>query len=371
MPKDKKILFLFLACILSGGCSQQRILEEQAMVQATSFDLIKEETGTEPAKIRVSDALPQDRSTQKVLTAVARSSKEARAKINSQTNLNIVSGQLRTFLFSESLAKKGLLKYTDTLERDPAISQQTNMVLVEGNAYKMLSGDYKQKEATYAYLDSLIEKAVKSGDIPESKLFHFVRSNVDEGTDPVMPILVKKKDHVDYNGLALFRDDRYIAKLSRDEGILFSMMTENLDAGQINFELQAKKSRIPDFLAFALLRTSRKVKVEYTADKKLKVNLRIKASGSIMEFIGDRSLKSAAARKRLEGEMEAYFERKANRLIKVMQREKADSLGLGQYVRNSIGYSKWKEMNWRKEYSSIPISCQIELAIKDFGKAAF
>ncbi|WP_409297195.1 Ger(x)C family spore germination protein [Peribacillus sp. SCS-26] len=370
MPKDKKILFLLLACMLSGGCSQQRILEEQAMVQATSFDLIKGETGTEPAKIRVSDALPQDRSSQKVLTAIARSSKEARAKINSQTDLNIVSGQLRTFLFGDRLAKKGLWKYTDTLERDPAISQQANMVLVEGNAYKMLSGDYKQKEATYAYLDSLIEKAVKNGDIPESKLFHFARSNVDDGTDPVMPILVQKKDHVDYNGLALFRDDRYITKLSRAEEIFFSMMTEHLDAGQINFELRDKNSRIPDFLAFALLRSTRKVKVEHKAGK-LKVNLRIKASGSITEFIGDRSLNSAAARKRLKGEMEAYFEHKANSLIKVMQKENVDSLGLGQYVRNSIGYGKWKEMNWRKEYSAIPISCQIELTINDFGKAAF
>ncbi|WP_216828152.1 Ger(x)C family spore germination C-terminal domain-containing protein [Alkalihalobacterium elongatum] len=54
-------------------------------------------------------------------------------------------------------------------------------------------------------------------------------------------------------------------------------------------------------------------------------------------------------------------------IIKTMQQLNADSIGIGRYVRNSISYKEWRQIDWREVYPNIHVTCNVEAEIRDFG----
>lgn len=55
-------------------------------------------------------------------------------------------------------------------------------------------------------------------------------------------------------------------------------------------------------------------------------------------------------------------------MISIMKQHQIDSLGIGRYVRNRIGYEQWKKMDWRQELQKLQVECVIDVHIKDYGK---
>ncbi len=50
-----------------------------------------------------------------------------------------------------------------------------------------------------------------------------------------------------------------------------------------------------------------------------------------------------------------------------MQEVQADNVGLGQYVRNSLSYQEWTDLNWREAYKNAEIDVNVEVKLKEFG----
>src|SRR5690606_15864246 len=144
-------------------------------------------------KILVSVTLPKSNpETGKVesenLYAIAATSKEARLKFAMQTELFLVSGQLRNALLGLDLAKKGIENYVDTLLRDPEISPRVRITVVNGNTHDLLFKKYPQHPRTGQYIDRMIAKESRVHAIPSITLHHFARDYYDEGIDPVVPM---------------------------------------------------------------------------------------------------------------------------------------------------------------------------------------
>lgn len=98
--------------LLTGCKSDERILEKLGMVQTSSYDLL------ENNKLKVTSCVPviDPNSTirRELLSAEVDSIKEARLDFSRQTDLKVVSGQLRDSLFGAKLAKAGVEDYIDT-----------------------------------------------------------------------------------------------------------------------------------------------------------------------------------------------------------------------------------------------------------------
>lgn len=202
------------ACLLLAGCAQdQRILERIGYVETAAFDASPE------GKIKVTVSIPlvtqfakNGETTDELLTTVAKSPKEANKELGLRTSRIIVSGQIRTLMFGEALARMGLWKHMDTFYRDPTISQRTSVVVVEGDAGTVISQEFPRHTKTANYINKLLQKEYNRQGSPRTMLHQFVRDYFDDGQDPIAVMIKEQKKDITVSGLAMFQKDRMVEK---------------------------------------------------------------------------------------------------------------------------------------------------------------
>jgi spore germination protein len=365
--------WLLIVCVLSAGitgCNDQRILEQLGYTHTVSYDL-ESKKDDEILELKIGIFIPiadpDSKEDREILITKAKSSKIARTELSGRTSRILVSGQLRNSLFGENLARLGIWDHIDTLVRDPSISQRVKVVLVEGSALELMKKDYPEHPRTGKYISDLLDKEANTQAIPDIMIYQFARDYFDDGIDPVAPILKEEDEYLTISGLGLFQDDRYMTKIDPDKGVLFATLTKNFKQGHIGIPLQSSNDEDVEIVALSAVLSNRKFRVQSKNDN-FKVNIDIKIRGSILEYIGDKKLGDESERRKLEKDIAEYIQKETMIMIEKMQEYNVDSIGIGKYVRNSVGKEQWSNMNWREIYPNIDITTEVKVKIKDYGK---
>ena len=361
------LLSLLTALAVLAGCGERRVLERLGFIQVVAYD-----PGLDNDRLKVSFYLPKFGSEfgstkGEFLTADARSSKEAKAKISRQTNWEMVSGQLRNVLVAESLARRGIGPHIDTLIRDPTISPRVKISIVEGEASPILKKTYEQHPSTSIYIDRLLESEILKQVIPRVSLFEFERDLLDDGIDPALPILKDLGDNLEIAGLAMFRGDKYVGKIEADDITIFSLLYRNNKKLEIYLPLDDDRQG-PSHVMLNAVKSRREVKVKRQPSGQFELQIGIRARALVTEYRGAFKIDSDRQRKQLEQKISEKLSGRAEELMSLMQKKKSDSLGLGKYVRNSLSYRAWKDLNWQEEFPEAQISCEIRVELQDYGK---
>ncbi|TMV52325.1 Ger(x)C family spore germination protein [Paenibacillus mesophilus] len=364
MHNARACIGLLVVMLLAAGCGDRRILERTGFIQSTSHDLLPD--GKIKYAISLPIATPDIKVKSEYLRTAADSAKEARIILARKTNLLLVSGQLRTALFGISLAQKSIWEHMDTLIRDPTISEQVKIIVVNGDADKLLEKKYREFPRTAQYIDRLIEKEAKGNTIPETTMYSFSRDYYDDGIDPIAPVIKDAGDSIIVDGIGLFRDGQYVDKIDPSESIVFSFLLGSFKHGEISFDLRAMEPRSKAIM-LSSLNSTRKVSVEHGADGPRNVVINVNVKASVLEYIGELDPGNEADRHKLEQVLSKNLTQRAQQTVKFLQEKKLDSIGIGKYVRNSMDYAEWKKLNWRDEFSNLNVSCNIKLKIKDYG----
>lgn len=364
MRKAARAIVLMAAMLT--GCGDQRILEELGFTQTTSYDLLPDGRLDVTNSIPLAD--PQAKGQRETIRVASDSSKESRIQMARQTSLKLVSGQLRNAIFGLTLSRSGLWDHIDTLIRDPSISPQVKVTVINGNAGELLRKNYKQHPRTGKYIDKLLRKEAAGQSVPKITLYQFARDYYDDGIDPVAPILKDVGEHIAVDGIALFRDDRYVAKIKPDDAMIFALLRGKFKQGELSLNLTPGRGSDKELVMFSSMVGSRKVKAKRKGDQTT-VTFKVRVSGSVLEYIGPRKLSDDKQRKQLEQEMSAYLANKCEEVMALMQRNKADSVGIGMYVRDTMTYKEWKSLRWNEDvYPTIRVNFKVTVKIKDYGK---
>lgn len=303
-----------------------------------------------------------------VITAVSSTAKEGRYDLSRQTELMLVSGQLRNSLFGLSLAKQGIWEQIDTLVRDPSVSPRMKITVVNGSAHELLTKEYPQHLRTAQYIDRLLEKEQQATTIPKSSIYEFTKDYLDDGIDPVAPMVRIKGEGVIIDGIALFREDRYMMKIEPSQALIFAFLRGNFTHGEISINL-SEAGRENEKIMFSSLISKRKIKVAPGKDgAPFKVDVYIDASGSVLEYIGELDLNNSSDRNKIEQLVSDYIKTKSEEMVKIVQEHKIDCFGFGKYIRNSLSYAQWNNMDWYEVYPDIEVKCHAKVRIKDAGK---
>lgn len=367
-------IILVVTIILLTGCADQRILEELGFTHTVSYDVADKDSYEDNRMLRIGLSIPiasdEVKEKREILVTNANSSKEARTKLSTETDRILVSGQLRNTLFGDELARKGIWDLIDTLVRDPAVGQNTKIIVVSGEAYEILKKDYKQHPRTGEYIDRLIDKEVNSQAIPDVTIYHFTRDYFDDGIDPVAPLLKENGEHLIVDGIALFNSDKYVTSIESSKAMLFSILTKNFKEGQISVNLTGNdEEKDKEMVMFSSVISKRKIHaVKSNDESQFKVNIKITIHGSVLEYIGEKKLGDDVARQELENEMSKYIKMETEKMITYMQEHNVDSIGIGKYVRNSLNFEEWQELDWNEVYPKVEVAVDAELKIKDYGK---
>lgn len=359
------IVAVILLLLLTGCKRDERILEDLGMVQTSSYDLLGNNKIKVVSCVPVID--PDSPVRRELLTAESDSIKEARLQFSRQTDLTVVSGQLRETLFGTTLAKAGIGDYIDTLLRDPSTALGVRVTVVEGDAGELLSKTYEPHSDTGRYITHLLEKESLSNSIPTTTLYEFSRDYNDDGIDAVTPIVKDAGKKVAVDGIALFVMDKYVMKIPVEDGIIFALFREDLKQGEATVNLGEKNGK-PVIVMFSSMAGKRKVRVHKLAEGRFKADLSLSVQGSVLEYTGEEKLSDPGTRHKLEEQIARYITDKAEKMIRQMQEAKTDGLGIGRYVRNSLSYREWTSLDWREVYPLIEIECHAKITIKDYGK---
>lgn len=366
------LISVSLAAMLLTGCGDRRILEELGFIQTAAYDEVKKtENGKETQYLHVTVnipvAQPDAKNAREVLSTVSKSIKKARIELSRQTDEILVSGQLRNTLFGLDLAKSGMWSYIDTLLRDPSVGHRVKVTVVNGNAHHLLSREYSLHPRIGEFMDQLLEKESRSQTVPETTVYHFARDYFDDGIDPVVPIVREGDEAVFIDGIALFRDDKYVTKLNPDDALLFAFLRGDFKQGDLSLD-------IPDgghteLIMFSSLVSNRKIQVERGKQARdYKVTIEVEISGSVLEYMGELDITKPENQKLLEKRMSAYLTKEGQRIIDKMQTSKVDSLGIGKFVRNKMRYKEWKAIDWHEEFPKVEVKSKVVIGIKDYGK---
>lgn len=357
-------IIVSLMLLTGTGCGDRRILEKTGVIHSISYDAQPDDN----IKIAISipSIDPQREASSIFLTTVAKSSKEARINLSRETDLILGNGQLRTALFGLASAKNGIWNQMDTFIRDPATTSRLKIVMVNGEAASLLERKYKEHPRTEVYVDRLLKKEAQFQSIPETTLYSFTRDYYDDGIDPVVPIIKEADDSVMVDGIGLFRGDQYISRIPPQDSLIFAFLYGKFQGGEMSIDLsdETQESKIAMLTAVT---SSRKIKINHEQDGKISVNVDIQAQASVLEYIGTLELSNEDDEIQLEREISEHLTRRAERIVKLMQDNKTDSIGIGSYVRNSMAYKDWKAINWHEEFPKVNVQCKIALTFKDYG----
>jgi spore germination protein len=368
MRKHGLGLCLCFALLLTG-CKDKRILEELGFTNTTSYDLVETDNGK---MLLIANSIPKAdpdaKTSREVLHTISKTSKEARIQLSAQTNRIVVSGQLRSILFGMDLAKDGVWEHMDTLVRDPSIGSRVRIIVAQGRAFDILKSDYPQHPPTGTYISKMLEKEAKANVTPEVNLYHFTRDFLDDGIDPVAPIIKHGEEHAVLDGIALFKDDKYVARIEPKKTLIFAFLRDKFKQGEISMDLSEGGKR--EVMLFSSVISQRKIKVKRPKDalSNIEVDIQLDVQGSVLEYIGNLDISKYNDQHQLERKMEQYVNKESELLIKKMQENGCDSIGIGQYVRIGMKYKDWKQLDWRNEFPNIKVKVTSQIKIKDFGK---
>jgi len=363
------IVIVFLILV---GCSDEKILEKTGFVRSIAYDAANDNKNGNSIRLTISLPRANEKETL-IYSTEARSSREARMIFDRQNNRKIVNGQVRQVLFGDKFAKKGIWKHIDALVRDPSFGNRVHVVVVEGEANKLLTKKYPQGQTVGEYIDDLIRTEAKVNDIPYTNLYSFVRDIQDDGTDPVASLIKENKTSIIINGVALFRDDQYVAKVQPEDKMYFALLHEDIGAGNIYMNLSEIDPNKHEDAALLYVSSDRKIRILSSPDtllnsNKLKVAIDLNIIGSLLEYSGELNMKKEEDQKKLEALMVRLVEKKSLELLSIMQKNRVDSIGIGQYARNLISFTEWLKLPRREIISNAEITVHAHVKIKDFGR---
>jgi germination protein, Ger(x)C family len=371
----RRLLIVTLLVVVTG-CGDQRILERLGFIQTTSYDIAPSSEGESEQKLLISVTIPRPDSgsetgsgsggvNREFLTTVSSTGKESRINLSRQTELQLVSGQLRNTLFGLSLAKQGIWQHIDTLVRDPSISPRVKITIVNGNAHDLLAKNYPFHPRTGQYITRMLDKESLSQVVPSTTLYQFTKDYFDDGIDPIAPIIKESGESIKIDGIALFQKDRYVMKVEPKQAIIFALLRTNIKQGDISLDLSGG-NREHEHVTFSSLVSHRSVKMKPSKGS-FHVDINIKMEGSVLEYFGALDLESEKDRSTIEKLASEQIQAKAKELIAAMQSNRVDSLGLGKNIRSTLQYAKWHNMDWRDTYQHMDVQCHVKVRIKDYG----
>jgi germination protein, Ger(x)C family len=373
---SKLALGLTMLLGLTTGCGDQKVLERLGFTHTTSYDLTPQKEGQQDKQLTIAVSIPKADAEGKVrretLLTTAHTSKEAKIELSKKTELMMVSGQLRNTLFGVKLAKQGLWRHIDTLVRDPSISGRVKVTIVNGEAWKVLLRDYPDHPRTGQYIDRLLEKESRTQSIPQISVYEFVRNYYDDGIDPIAPIIKGSDNEIEADGIALFDDDRYVSKIPLDRSVIYSILRGVMKRGEMSMDLNPYRKPETDPNEYVMLNSvycRRAVKVKRTGNGRPAVHLQVELKGSVQEYTGSLHIFEDRDREQLAHMIERYVAAEAKDMMAFMQKNKVDSAGIGQYVRNSLSFKEWKSLDWDKVYPETDITISVKVKIKDYGKS--
>lgn len=382
-----------LFTLVLSGCWDRYELEDRANILALAIDLAEGDDETEvthlegdfpggqkdilykvtaqialPGKIKLGPEGGGGEGSEKtawLLETYGHTIKDAMSNLQQQLAEKLYLGHLQIIVVSDEIAKKGISDISEFLKRDYEVRRTAWMVINKKNAAKVLRTAPPLETVPALYLGDTLDNAVRFGKLPSEYLGNFWIDVSDKGIDPVLPgIKVINKDRIMVDGIAYFRGEKMVGLTSPMEIGAFMDMKEKASGG---YPVPVSFDNKSVYMIQAQERNS-----------KIKVDVKKGAPSATINVEIDAILEEAIGVS-VNGEKINQIEKAANKkmeevsskLIKQLQENGSDVLGLGARIRAKFG-TYWDEEvktdeKWSEIYKDMEIKVTFDYTIRRTG----
>jgi spore germination protein len=364
---------------INTGCVQQKTLEKLGLITISGYDLVKENKIKGTVVVQKFD--PMTKTESRVITAFAKTSKGLRQQENLQSNQRLVSGQLRTVIYSRELAEKGISQLVDTLNRDAAIGNMVYITIADKSASEILKkGQNKPNINLGTYVYNLIQQNVEGEQIISPTLHEFNHNLYEVGKDPVLPILKIKNKKVIISGVGLFKNDRLVDEIKGGGLFYLKILINSSRAGAREIginkkqlqKLMMKNQTFSDssiynkvFLIIDNIRSKTKIKL---VDKKnLHFKVTINLDSRLLEMTEALDLSTPESMRYLEKTLNKVMKKDVEDLLVHFKELGIDPIGFGNEYEAHVRGKPESMPEWREKYKHATFDVHVKNTIERTG----
>lgn len=361
---------LLLAVLLASGCARKQILDETGLATVIGYDQAKK--GQIRGTMVVPVINPEAQEKIQVISAINITAKGIRARGNLQMDKRLLSGQLRVAIYSNRLAKQGVINIADTLNRDPSIGSRLYLAVYEGETYELLTYPFKEEGNIGMYLYKLIDQNVKGEEIPSPTIHEFFRAYYSQGTDPILPYIFRTGDEVRIRGAALFHKDKYKGFVDAREAFFIKLVRDQFRTGSYEASLPRKKLGIPAqaddrskrFVHIVFDTISSNSKVRLVQVNPLVFDVKIKLRARILEVSDQINLGDSKMLQKIQNALSEEMVERIEKLIAKLQKWGVDPIGFGEiYGAQHRGGRTDSHEEWHRKYKAAKFRIKVKAEI--------
>jgi spore germination protein len=366
----KKIfLFLIIIPFMLCGCW------DQVPVEQTGFMTIVGIESSPAGDMKITYAMPvidpTAKAREELLDTEASLTRVAREKLNRTSGKPMLAGKIQLVLYSKEIAEKGVITETNEIfERDPSDPILAWVVIVDGSTRELMHQveKLKDKPRSSTYMDQLLERAVISAAVTETRVFNYDIISMAPGIDNIAPLMKLTSNSIEIKGSALFSKGKMVGTINVNQNGLLTAMMKTLknrkftyEASDINNEDNEKSKH---GLAIHIGEKRKKINISIK-DNKLVVDINLDLNGTIDEYKWD-NLNDENKVKQLSEHVQEQIQKDCQNLIQYMQNIESDPIGIGDMVRAKHS-SYFKRVDWHEAYKGSTITVHVKFNIIQYG----
>ncbi|MDQ0876264.1 spore germination protein [Paenibacillus sp. V4I3] len=361
----KSLLVLSVIVLLfPTGCVQKRILEELGLIVIVGYDPQENDRIKGTALLHQID--PEAKEKVQVVVTTGNTSKGVRNAQNREVSKRVVGGQLRIAMYNEKLARSGILTLTDTLSRDPSISDTMYVTVSKGSSENIITHRFPEISNIGTYLYKMIRQNIQGEQILSCTLHEFIHDVYAVGKDPVLPIVERSGDEISMHNTAMFQNDKMVGGLKVDEAFLLKLIRDRYRAGALELTLDAEpfkqiKSGIQtDKINIVIENITSSSKIKLVDPTIPSFSVHISMHARIQEISNEMNLGEPKVVHALESEIAKELVRRAQHLITKTQAVQSDPIGFGETYISKVRHSNLTDEKWREMYPKAKVQVDIK-----------
>jgi len=373
MKKIEKIIYIFIlliACFLFTSCWNYREINELNIINGFSVDVGEKDNKYDlTAEILAPKlAIGRDKIKSRFVESQGETIFKAVRKLIEVDGKKAYWSHAKVMIVSKDVAEKGLISVIDFPDRNPEPRADMDIIVADMDKAKDVFKLYGEDISVVSF--KLEETLKNEGHISTYKgvsLWSFTRALNGEGISPVAPIIYLSEEGgkkiPKLGGVAVFKVDKMIGKLSEEETEFFSLLNPRIKGGVLVIHNEVDGKVVNVSLKILNGKTTRKpIYINGTITMKINVVVDV----TIGEIGGSEDFIKKDMRKELEKKSETYIEKGINNLIiRVQEQYSSDIFGFGNDIKNNIP-DLWKnsENNWNEEFKNLRFETVVSVNIK-------
>lgn len=338
----KKIILIIVLMFFTTGCYDYMELNDLSIISGIAIDkdgdkykvtfeiLSDQKSGQETT---TGDAITVNGSGTTIADAFNNASKEV-PKLAFYPHLKVL-------VLSEDIAKEKMFDIVDYVLRSPRIRNEFYVVITKEDK---ASDIFTKASSDIKVVSSQIETMIKNNPRRKNNASPYTFEEIAEEflnkrTDTAITAINLKNKEISIEGLAVFNNYKLSGFLSSDGAYAYNIMIENAKNIQYTFSCGEEKN-----ITLSIYDASPKIKI--TEDKKIEINLDVKAS--IVEYNCDKSLKDPKTYAYFNKKYDSKINKNIEDFYKEILNKKTDILGIEDiYYRETRKNIDWTELDYK------------------------